>query len=90
MRDLRQSKNEESLGASGEETNKSGKRDNTFSFGGHKDEKDVPIVGPDQQLIEDSTNSAMCYMAFSLDPLSAEKALGGVDRKALQKQKEAI
>ena len=50
----------------------------------------MPIVGPDQQLIEDSTNSALCNMAISLDPLSAEKALGGVDRKALQKQKDAI
>ena len=90
LRDLRQSKNEESLGASGGDTNKSGRRENAFSFGGHKDEKDVPMVGPDQQLIEDSTNSAMCNMAISLDPLSAEKALGGVDRKALQKQKEAM
>ena len=66
LRALRQSKNDE-IEVSVE---KSGDREKMFSFG-NKDEKDAPIVGPDQQLIEDSSNSAMMNMAISLDPLSA-------------------
>ena len=68
-----------SIDKSGESSNKSSKRENTFSFGGRKDDKNDQIVGPDHQLIEDSTNSALCNMAISMDPMQAEAALRKVE-----------
>lgn len=69
LRALRQSKNDE-IEISVEKSGDHEKMFQKHSFG-NKDEKDAPIVGPDQQLIEDSSNSAMMNMAISLDPLSA-------------------
>ena len=40
-------------------------------------------------MLENSSNS-MVNMAISLDPLSANRMMGQVDQKALQKQKEAM
>ena len=40
-------------------------------------------------MLENSSNS-MVNMAISLDPLTANRMMGQVDQKALQKQKEAL
>ena len=41
------------------------------------------------EMLENSSNS-MVNMAISLDPLTANRMMGQVDQKALQKQKEAL
>ena len=48
LKALATSKNDVSIDKSGEASNKSSKRENTFSFGGRKDDKNDQIVGPDQ------------------------------------------
>ena len=69
LKALAASKNDVSMAKSSVASNRQSKSGNAFSFGGQKDDKNDQIVGPDHQLIEDSTNSALCNMAISMDPM---------------------
>lgn len=42
-----------------------------------------------QVMLEDSSNS-MVNMAISMDPLTANKALGQINQEALNRQKQAL
>jgi hypothetical protein len=51
-----------------------------------KDDDEQSGIGPGHEMLEDSSNS-MVNMAISLDPLTANRVLGKVDQKALDRQK---
>ena len=59
------------------------------AFGREEENGTSSDLGSSQVMLEDSSGS-LVNMAISLDPLSANKALGHVDQKLLQKQKQAM
>ena len=79
LKALAASKNDVSMAKSSVVSNRQSKSGNAFSFKGQKDDKNDQIAGPDHQLIEDSTNSALCNMAISMDPMQAAAALRQVE-----------
>ena len=60
-----------------------------LAFGREEENGTSSELGSSQVMLEDSSGS-LVNMAISLDPLSANKALGHVDQKLLQKQKQAM
>ena len=60
-----------------------------LTFGRDEEDGGSSELGSSQVLLEDSSGS-LVNMAISLDPLSANKALGYVDQKLLQRQKQAM
>ena len=56
---------------------------------GDDEENSEDGLGSSHEMLENSSSS-MVNMAISLDPLTANRMMGQVDQKALQKQKEAL
>ena len=85
MRDLAQSK---STTVNPNQRRTYTEKKQTFGIG---DDEEVSEdgLGSSHEMLENSSNS-MVNMAISLDPLTANRMMGQVDQRALQRQKDAM